>query len=47
MYWYDRPGIEPFRPVDDGAALNRLAAWTEGAELRTILVDNPVRLYGF
>jgi len=40
-------GIEPFRPVDDGHALNRLARWAEGAALRKILVDNPARLYGF
>jgi predicted TIM-barrel fold metal-dependent hydrolase len=40
--------IEPFRPEDDGAALNRLAGWTKNrAELRKILVDNPARLYQF
>jgi predicted TIM-barrel fold metal-dependent hydrolase len=40
--------IEPFRPEDDGAALNRLASWTRSeAELHKILVDNPARLYGF
>jgi predicted TIM-barrel fold metal-dependent hydrolase len=40
--------IEPFRPEDDGRALNRLAGWTRNAtELRRILVDNPARLYGF
>jgi predicted TIM-barrel fold metal-dependent hydrolase len=39
-------GIEPFRPVDDGETLNRLARWA-GAALNKILVDNPARLYGF
>jgi len=40
--------IEPFRPEDDGAALNRLAAWTKSrGELQRILVDNPARLYQF
>lgn len=40
--------IEPFVPVDDGVALNRLAAWTGDPELtRRILVDNPARLYDF
>jgi predicted TIM-barrel fold metal-dependent hydrolase len=40
--------IEPFRPEDDGAALNRLAAWTKNrTELQKILVDNPARLYQF
>jgi predicted TIM-barrel fold metal-dependent hydrolase len=40
--------IEPFRPEDNGAALNRLAEWTQNrAELQKILVDNPARLYQF
>jgi predicted TIM-barrel fold metal-dependent hydrolase len=39
--------IEPFRPEDDGAALNRLASWASAAELQKILVDNPARLYQF
>jgi predicted TIM-barrel fold metal-dependent hydrolase len=40
--------IEPFRPEDDGAALNWLAGWTKDrAELQKILVDNPARLYQF
>lgn len=44
----DLSAIEPFIPVDDGAALNRLAGWAGGtATLRRILVDNPARLYGF
>lgn len=44
----DLTTIEPFRPEDDGASLNRLADWTGSrAELEKILVDNPARLYGF
>ena len=40
--------VEPFRPEDNGAALNRLASWTrDKTELRKILVDNPARLYQF
>jgi predicted TIM-barrel fold metal-dependent hydrolase len=40
--------IEPFRPEDNGAAFNRLSAWTRStAELKKILVDNPTRLYQF
>jgi predicted TIM-barrel fold metal-dependent hydrolase len=40
--------VEPFRPEDNGAALNRLASWTrDSKELAKILVDNPARLYQF
>jgi predicted TIM-barrel fold metal-dependent hydrolase len=39
--------IEPFRPEDNGRALNRLATWASAAELKKILVDNPARLYQF
>ena len=40
--------IEPFTPIDDGAALNRLARWAQTPELiKKILVDNPARLYDF
>lgn len=43
-----RETIEPFNPVDDGAALNRLARWAgDAATLERILVTNPARLYGF
>jgi predicted TIM-barrel fold metal-dependent hydrolase len=35
-------------PIDDGRVLNLLPKWVSGAALRKkILVDNPVRLYGF
>jgi predicted TIM-barrel fold metal-dependent hydrolase len=35
-------------PVNDAAVLNQLAAWAPDASTRkAILVDNPVRLYGF
>lgn len=44
----DLSRIDPYRPVDDGAALNRLARWFPEAEARhRILVDNPAILYGF
>jgi len=40
--------VEPFRPEDNGVALNRLASWTKDSkELAKILVDNPARLYQF
>jgi predicted TIM-barrel fold metal-dependent hydrolase len=40
--------VEPFLPIDDGRALNRLAEWIpDRAVLQKILVDNPARLYGF
>jgi predicted TIM-barrel fold metal-dependent hydrolase len=40
--------IEPFRPEDNGEALNRLAGWTKNRnELQKILVDNPALLYQF
>ena len=44
----DPAAIEPFTPVDDGAALNRLRRWAGSPEtFRAILVDNPARLYDF
>jgi predicted TIM-barrel fold metal-dependent hydrolase len=44
----DLATIEPFQPIDDGAALNRLASWCDSREqLEKILVGNPARLYGF
>ncbi len=44
----DPLAIEPYRPIDNGAALNRLKSWTrDNNELRKILVDNPARLYQF
>ncbi len=44
--------IEPFQPVNDGEALNRLAQWALDATgnetiMQKILADNPARLYGF
>jgi predicted TIM-barrel fold metal-dependent hydrolase len=40
--------VEPFSPIDDGRALNRLREWIgDTARLRKILVDNPARLYDF
>jgi predicted TIM-barrel fold metal-dependent hydrolase len=40
--------IAPLLPIDDGRVLNQLAVWAPSpAQRRTILVDNPARLYGF
>jgi predicted TIM-barrel fold metal-dependent hydrolase len=40
--------VEPFFPIDDGRALNRLAEWIgHPARLHKILVANPARLYDF
>jgi predicted TIM-barrel fold metal-dependent hydrolase len=40
--------IAQLLPIDDGRVLNQLAVWApDPAQRRTILVDNPARLYGF
>jgi predicted TIM-barrel fold metal-dependent hydrolase len=40
--------ITPLIQIDDGALLNQLPVWAPDANLRkTILVDNPAKLYGF
>ncbi|MFN7917670.1 MAG: amidohydrolase family protein [Vicinamibacterales bacterium] len=40
--------ITPLRQIDDGRLLNQLPVWAPGGQTRRkILVDNPVRLYGF
>lgn len=40
--------IAPLLQIDDGRALNQLAAWAPDAgQRKTILVDNPARLYGY
>jgi predicted TIM-barrel fold metal-dependent hydrolase len=40
--------VQPFDPIDDVAALERLRGWLGDAALfRKILVDNPARLYDF
>jgi predicted TIM-barrel fold metal-dependent hydrolase len=40
--------VTPLFQIDDGRLLNQLAMWAPDAALRkTILVDNPARLYGF
>jgi len=40
--------IAPLLPIDDGRVLNQLEVWTpDPAQRRTILVENPARLYGF
>jgi predicted TIM-barrel fold metal-dependent hydrolase len=40
--------ITPFSQIDDGRDFNQLADWVpDAAQRKTILVDNPARLYGF
>lgn len=40
--------LAPFYAIDDGRLLNQLPVWAPDADVRkTILVDNPARLYGF
>jgi predicted TIM-barrel fold metal-dependent hydrolase len=40
--------IAPFLPIDNGRVFNQFAVWVPDATVRkTILVDNPARLYGF
>lgn len=40
--------IAPLLQIDDGRLLNQLPVWAADAALRkTILVDNPARLYGY
>jgi predicted TIM-barrel fold metal-dependent hydrolase len=40
--------VTPLYPIDEGRLLNQLPVWAPDAAIRkTILVDNPARLYGF
>ena len=40
--------VRPFFHIDDGRLLNQLPVWaTDAAVRKKVLVDNPVRLYGF
>jgi predicted TIM-barrel fold metal-dependent hydrolase len=40
--------VTPLFQIDDGRLLNQLLFWAPDAAVRkTILVDNPARLYGF
>jgi predicted TIM-barrel fold metal-dependent hydrolase len=40
--------VSPLRQTDDGRVFNRFAVWApDAAQRRTILVENPARLYGF
>ena len=40
--------ISPLLQIDDGRVMNQLPVWAPDAALRkTILVDNPAKLYGF
>ena len=44
----ERDALTPFYDIDDGLALNQLADWAPDAAMRrTILVENPARLYDF
>ncbi len=42
-----REAIEPFHPINNARALQRLSEWTTAEQWQGILVDNPARLYGF
>lgn len=45
---FSRTDISPYFKYDDGLVFNEFAAWVGSpATLKTILVDNPARLYGF
>ena len=45
---YSATDISPYFQIDDGRAFNQFPVWAPDPELRkTILVDNPARLYGF
>jgi predicted TIM-barrel fold metal-dependent hydrolase len=45
---YENADISPFLAIDDGRVFNQLPVWApEPSIRRTILVDNPARLYGF
>jgi predicted TIM-barrel fold metal-dependent hydrolase len=40
--------IAPLLQIDDGRVLNQMAVWApDAAQRKTILVDNPARLYGY
>jgi hypothetical protein len=40
--------VSPLLQIDDGRLFNQLAVWAPEAALRTtILVENPMKLYGF
>jgi predicted TIM-barrel fold metal-dependent hydrolase len=40
--------VTPLYPIDDGRVFNQLAVWAPDPEQRrTILVENPAKLYGF
>ncbi len=39
--------LEPFHPIDDGMALNHMAAWVSRQQLVRLLAQNPAHLYGF
>jgi predicted TIM-barrel fold metal-dependent hydrolase len=44
----DPDAIEPFHPIDDAAALQRLRRWIpDAARFAAVLAENPARLYGW
>ena len=46
--WPQPTDVTPLLPIDDGRLLNQLPVWAPDPAIRQkILVDNPVRLYGF
>jgi predicted TIM-barrel fold metal-dependent hydrolase len=48
MPGYGAMDVRPFFTIDDGRLLNQLPLWAPDPAVRKqILVDNPVRLYGF
>jgi len=42
-----REAIEPFHPINNARALQRLSEWTTPSQWTRILMDNPARLYDF
>jgi predicted TIM-barrel fold metal-dependent hydrolase len=44
----DWPHVNGPKGVDDGRIFNQFAVWApDPAQRKTVLVDNPARLYGF
>ena len=49
--WHGQPRspdvIEPFHPIDDQRALQRISEWVSAEQWQALLQDNPARLYNF
>ena len=43
----DPAKIEPFHPIDDDRALQRMSEWVSQEEWKALLQDNPAKLYDF